>query len=124
MKLLTKKNKNAARGVRHTRLRAKMVGTKERPRLSVFRSLRGLTVQLIDDEAGKTLCHVNSAEVKTAKAEGKTTKVAVGYAVGEKLAEKAKAKGVKKAVFDRGGYQYHGRVAAVAEGARAGGLDF
>lgn len=124
MKRLVTKTKNSIRQVRHTRIRATLKGTSEAPRLSVFRSLRAMTAQLVDDSTGKTLVHVSSVGMKTPKVEGKTGKVAMAYTVGEKIAEAAKAKGISKIVFDRGGYKYHGRVAALAEGARAGGLQF
>jgi large subunit ribosomal protein L18 len=124
MKRLFKKTKNSLREVRHSRIRARMVGNETAPRLSVFRSLRGMTVQLIDDQKGKTICHASTLGMKVKKVEGKTTKVGAAFAVGEKIAELAKAKGITTVVFDRGGYRYHGRVAAVAEGARAGGLKF
>lgn len=124
MRRLTKKNKNGLRQIRHKRVRARVGGTAERPRLSVFRSLRSITAQLIDDTASKTLCQASGREISDAKAEGLTGKSAVSYLVGKKLAEKAKAVGIVKVVFDRGGYQYHGRVKALAEGARAGGLEF
>ena len=83
-----------------------------------------MTAQLVDDESGKTVAFVNSASLKHKKVEGKAGKVAMAFLVGEKIAELAKEKGIKQAVFDRGGYRYHGRVAALAEGARAGGLQF
>lgn len=124
MKRLINKTKSSLRQVRHARVRARVKGTKELPRLSVFRGLRSLVTQLIDDANGKTLCAVKSAEVKDGKVEGKTGKVAEAYLVGKKLAEKAAALGIKAIVFDRGGYRYHGRVAAVADGAREGGLKF
>lgn len=124
MKRLIISTKNAKREVRHTRLRKQVSGSAACPRLSVFRSLKGMTLQLIDDAAKKTVCHVSTTTLKAVKVEGKTGKVAVAFAAGKKLAELAVAKGIKKAVFDRGGYQYHGRVAAAAEGARAGGLQF
>jgi large subunit ribosomal protein L18 len=124
MRRLFKNNKNGLRKIRHARVRAALKGTATRPRLSVFRSLRSVYAQLIDDTAGKTLCAVATKEVKGEKAEGYAAKSLTAYLVGKKLAEKAKAKGIAKAVFDRGGYQYHGRVKAVAEGARAGGLEF
>lgn len=118
------KSKNGLRGVRHTRLRVNLKGTSTLPRLSVFRSLKTMTAQLVDDESGKTLVFVNGKEVKAKKLEGKGAKVSVAFAVGEKLAELAKTKGIEKVVFDRAGYQYHGRVEAVADGARKGGLKF
>lgn len=117
-------SKNSLRQVRHKRIRATLRGTASVPRLSVFRGLKSLTVQLIDDQAGKTLCFAKSSALKKNAVEGKTTKVAIGFLVGKQIAEAAKAKGITKVVFDRGGYSYHGRVAAVAEGARDGGLQF
>lgn len=122
MKRFVTTTKNALRQVRHTRVRARLIGTATAPRLSVFRSLTGMTVQLVDDSAGKTLALVNTIDLKAAKVEGKTAKVAAAFAAGQEIAAKAKAKGITTVVFDRGGYRYHGRVAAVAEGARAGGL--
>ena len=110
----------ARRLKRRRRVRAKVRGTAARPRLSVFRSNRGVSAQLIDDVAGRTLAAVNWTEgdVKgLAKMEQATR-------VGALLAERAKAAGIETAVFDRGGYQYHGRVKALAEGAREGGLTF
>ncbi|MEK7212831.1 MAG: 50S ribosomal protein L18 [Patescibacteria group bacterium] len=119
MKRIFHKTKNALRQVRHRRVRAKISGTAQAPRLSVFRGLRSITAQLIDDVKGATLCQVRSAEVKAEK--GKTN---VAFAAGKLLAEKAIAKKITKVVFDRGGYRYHGRVKALADGARAGGLKF
>ncbi len=120
MKRLAKKNKTNLRQVRHQRVRVS--GTKERPRLSVFRGLRTTVAQLIDDVNGKTLCYVKSGELKPIAVEGRSGRVAVAYLVGKALAEKAAAKNIAKAIFDRGGYKYHGRVKAVAEGAREAGL--
>lgn len=124
MKRLVKKTKDALREVRHARIRTHLKGSKEMPRLSVFRSLRNMNAQLVDDTNGQTLVSVNSGQLKHKKIEGKVAKVAMAYQVGEKIAELAKAKGISQVVFDRGGYRYHGRVAALAEGARAGGLKF
>lgn len=124
MKRLVTITKNSLREVRHDRLRTHLRGSATAPRLSVFRSLRNMTAQIVDDEAGKTIVFVNSSSLKTKKVEGKTGKVAMAFQVGEKIAELAKTKGISKVVFDRGGYRYHGRVAALAEGARAGGLQF
>jgi large subunit ribosomal protein L18 len=124
MKRLFNKTKSALRQVRHVRVRKVLIGTASEPRLSVFRSLKGMVAQLIDDEAGKTLCYAESKEVKDKKVEDKTHKVGVSYLLGKLLAEKAKAKGVSKVKFDRGGYKYHGRVKALADGAREGGLVF
>ena len=117
-------NKNQLREVRHDRVRATVQGTATKPRLSVYRGLRSTIAQLIDDTTGRTLCFANSNELKDVSVADKTAKVAAAFAVGTALAEKAKKLGITTAVFDRGGYQYHGRVAAVADGARAGGLQF
>jgi len=117
-------NKNSRRQLRHLRVRARVSGTAVAPRLSVFRSLRNITAQLIDDTSGKTLCQASGKEVGKEKVENYAGKTAVAYLVGKKLAEKAKAAKIDKAVFDRGGYRYHGRVAALATGAREGGLEF
>jgi large subunit ribosomal protein L18 len=105
---------------RRRRVRAKVRGTAERPRISVFRSNRGIFAQLIDDDAGRTLAAVNWIE---ADLRGLKPMEQAGRA-GALLAERAKAAGVETAVFDRGGYRYHGRVKALAEGAREGGLTF
>ena len=124
MKRSIKNSKNSLRQVRHVRVRTHLSGTASRPRLSVFRSLRGMVAQLIDDASGKTLCYASSQGLKPKKVEGKTTKVAVAFQVGEKIAELAKGKGISEVIFDRAGYSYHGRVQALADGARAGGLKF
>ena len=105
---------------RHKRVRKHASGTAERPRLVVFRSNRGIAAQLVDDDAGKTLAAASWLDVRDAKG-AKTEQAAE---VGKLLADKAKAAGVKTAVFDRGGYLYHGRVKALAEAAREGGLQF
>lgn len=118
------KIKNNLRQIRHKRVRAIVQGTTKTPRLSVFRGLKNITLQLIDDTKGVTLCYVNSAEIKPEKIEGKEAKVAISYLAGKKIAELAKAKKIEEIVFDRGGYRYHGRVAAAAQGARDGGLKF
>ena len=117
---MTVKTKPQARLRRRRRVRAKVRGTAERPRLAVFRSNRGIGAQLIDDVAGHTVAAVNWTEgdLKGLKAMEQASKA------GGLLAERAKAAGVESAVFDRGGYQYHGRVKALAEGAREGGLAF
>ncbi len=109
------------RKIRHKRVRAKISGTLQKPRLSVYRSNKHLFLQLIDDEKNKTLLSVSDREFKSKK---KTKKSDSAYEAGKLLAKKAKEKNIKKAVFDRGGYQYHGRVRRVAEGAREGGLEF
>jgi large subunit ribosomal protein L18 len=108
------------RARRHKRVRKHLVGTAERPRLVVFRSNRGIAAQLIDDGAGRTLAAASSLHVRNAKG----TKSDQAVAVGKLLAENAKKAGVKSVVFDRGGYLYHGRVKALAEAAREGGLQF
>jgi large subunit ribosomal protein L18 len=107
---------------RHRRVRRKISGTAERPRLVVFRSNRGIFAQLVDDEAGRTLASADWLAVR--KAGGTGTKTEQAAAVGRLLAEAAKAAGIERAVFDRGGYLYHGRVKALAEAAREGGLQF
>ena len=126
MKIIRFKTKEEKRGRRAARVRAKVVGTMERPRLSVFRSNKHVSAQLIDDTAGKTLVSATDKEIKlpTKKEKGAQTKVIASLAVGKLLAEKAVAKKVTKAVFDRAGYRFTGRVKAVAEGAREGGLQF
>jgi large subunit ribosomal protein L18 len=103
---------------RRRRVRAKVTGSAERPRISVFRSNRGIFAQLIDDDSGRTLASVNwtESDLRGLKPMEQANKA------GQLLAERAKAAGVERAVFDRGGYQYHGRVKALAEGAREGGL--
>ena len=105
---------------RRRRVRAKVSGTAERPRLSVFRSNRGLFAQLIDDRSGKTVAAVNWIEADLRK----LSSMDQAKRVGELLAERAKAAGVETCVFDRGGYRYHGRAKALADGAREGGLKF
>ncbi len=100
-----------------------MTGIGQRPRLSVFRSNRHIFLQLIDDEKNKTLVSVRDIPVKAGK-KSKTTKTEIARETGKKLAELAMEKKIKKVVFDRGGYKYHGRIRAAAEGARDGGLEF
>ena len=117
---MTVKTKEAVRLRRRRRVRAKVTGTAERPRLAVFRSNRGISAQLIDDVAGHTLVAVNWTE-DALKGLGK---MEMAGKVGETVAQRAKAAGIETVVFDRGGYQYHGRVKALAEGAREGGLAF
>jgi large subunit ribosomal protein L18 len=108
---------------RHFRVRRAINGTAERPRLVVFRSLKHIYAQLVDDEQGRVLLGLaDRSEGVAAKAEG--GKTARGFAVGMALAERAKAQGITRVVFDRAGYAYHGRVKAVADGARKGGLEF
>lgn len=108
-----------SRKLRQRRVRAKVSGTEAKPRLNVFRSLSHIYVQLIDDESGKTLASASSTELKA-----KAKKSEIAAQVGKLAAEKAQALGIKKVVFDRAGYQYHGRVKELAEAARAAGLEF
>jgi large subunit ribosomal protein L18 len=112
------------RNVRHLRIRSKVVGTAERPRLAVFRSLNHIYAQLVDDEAGRTLLAVDSRSKTFRARQPSGGNVAAAKLVGELLAEKAKTQGIQRVVFDRGGYMYHGRVKALADAARAGGLVF
>ena len=114
-------NKNAMRKHRHVRVRGKISGTPECPRLNVFRSNANIYAQLIDDVNGVTLASANTLEKEF---EGATGNMEAAKKVGLVLAERAKAKGIEEVVFDRGGYIYHGRVAALADGAREGGLKF
>ena len=108
---------------RRKKVRGNLHGTKTRPRFSVFRSNQKIYAQLIDDDAGKTLSYYSSSKLTDTKKKGKT-KSETAKLVGEELAKAAKKKKIKKVVFDRGGYRYHGRVKALAEGARKGGLEF
>jgi large subunit ribosomal protein L18 len=115
----------SARKRRHVRVRAKVSGTPSRPRLNVFRSSAHIYAQVIDDLAGHTLVAASDLESEIQeRAGGEATKTAKAKAVGQIIAERAKAAGIETVVFDRGGFLYHGRVKAVAEGAREGGLEF
>jgi large subunit ribosomal protein L18 len=121
--MLTQTSKNTNRRHVHERIRKKIEGTAQRPRLNVYRSLNHVYVQVIDDLKGATIVSANSAEGK--KGERKTGgNVASAKEVGKAIAERAKAKGIKQVVFDRGGYIYHGRIKALAEAAREAGLEF
>jgi large subunit ribosomal protein L18 len=113
--------KRERREKRKKRIRAKIFGTKERPRLSVFRSNKHIYCQLIDDEKGHTLTSASDRELKSLKVKNR---VEIAFEVGKLIAKKAKKLGIEKVVFDRAGYKYHGRVKALAEGAREGGLKF
>ena len=119
--MVSKVNKKAMRLKRHIRVRGKVSGTPECPRLNVFRSNANIYAQIIDDVNGVTLVAANTLEKGF---EGATGNAEAAKKVGAVLAERAKAKGIEEVVFDRGGYLYHGRVAALAEGAREGGLKF
>jgi large subunit ribosomal protein L18 len=114
-------DKDARRRRIHTRIRSRVKGTAERPRLAVFRSLKHIYAQIIDDRAGRTLASASSAE-KAAVARGGN--VACATAIGKLVAERAQANGIKQVVFDRGGFLYHGRIKALADAAREAGLEF
>lgn len=118
--MIKKVSRNEMRLVRHDRVRTKIKGTHDVPRLSVFRSSKNISAQIIDDEAGTTLVSASSLSMKLEN--GGNMEAAVK--VGEKIAEVAKKAGITKVVFDRGGYLYHGRVAALADAARNKGLEF
>jgi large subunit ribosomal protein L18 len=116
-------NPQARRRLRHRRVRGKVAGTPERPRLAVFRSLQHIYVQVIDDEAGQTLASASTLEpALRGKVDG--TKTEEAKLVGRTVAERARSKGIESVVFDRGGFLYHGRVAALADAAREAGLKF
>ena len=119
--MVSRKDSNQARLKRHIRVRAKVSGTPERPRLAVYRSNANISAQIIDDVAGVTLVSASTYE-KDFQGNGGNKEAA--RAVGKAIAEKAAAKGITEVVFDRGGYLYHGRVSALADGAREGGLKF
>jgi large subunit ribosomal protein L18 len=118
--MIGKASRDALRRKRHERIRLSLAGTSSRPRLSVFRSAKHIYAQVVDDTSGRTLAAASSREPSLADGEGK---VGLAHAVGKALADRAKAAGVSAVVLDRGGYQYHGRVRSLAEGAREGGLD-
>lgn len=119
------KNARRLRRVRQARVRKKVTGTPDRPRLSVFRSLKHIYAQVIDDTTGRTIVAASSQEAVKGNAEAEAeTKTDVSAVVGKALAERALAAGVKQVVFDRGGCKYHGRVKALADGSREGGLQF
>ena len=122
--MFKKVNKNEIRKNKHSRIRFTLKGTSDMPRLNVYRSTNEIYAQIIDDKAGKTLCSASSRDKVLAKViEGKT-KVEVAFEIGKAIAEKAVKLGIKKVVFDRGGYIYTGRVQKLAEGARSAGLEF
>jgi large subunit ribosomal protein L18 len=115
-------SKNDVRTRIHTRIRLKLRGSQERPRLAVFRSLKHIYAQVIDDREGRTLVAASSGEKKAVV--GKGGNLAGAKEIGKLIAERAKAKGISKVVFDRGGYLYHGRIKALADAAREAGLEF
>ena len=121
---MAKTNRKQARIKRHQRVRKHVSGTPERPRLAVFRSLTDIYVQVIDDEAGVTLVSASSIDKELRKKMDGKTKTEQARMVGEAVADRAKEKGITSVVFDRGGFKYIGRVQALADGARKGGLDF
>ena len=121
-----KKSRRVQRAKRHRRIRKRIQGTAERPRLVVFRSIKNIEGQLVDDDSSRTLVGVSSLaeELKGFQGKSQMPKVEVAFEAGKLLADKAKAAGVEKVIFDRAGYKYHGRVKAFADGARKGGLEF
>jgi large subunit ribosomal protein L18 len=125
--MLSKTSKDQTRQKVHTRIRKKLAGTTERPRLNVYRSLNHIYAQVVDDAEGKTLVSATSVEKgKGVKGDKRPTggNVSSAKEVGKLIAERAKEKGIKKVVFDRGGYLYHGRIKALADAAREAGLEF
>ena len=121
---MAEKTRSAARRRRHDRVRLGIAGTSARPRLSVFRSLSEIYAQLIDDQAGSTLVSASSIDPDLRERMKGLKKVEQAKLVGQAVAERAKGKGIKAVVFDRGGFKYTGRVKSLADGAREGGLDF
>ena len=118
--MITASSRDALRRKRHSRIRLRITGSVERPRLSIFRSAKYIYAQVIDDRSGRTLAAASSREAGVGAGPGK---VDAAHAVGLALAQRARAAGVSAVVLDRGGYRYHGRVRSLAEGAREGGLD-
>ena|ERR1700761_8849157 len=116
--MITQTNRSEIRKRIHTRIREKLSGTTERPRLNVFRSTNHIYAQVIDDQKGETLASASSLKLKTGG------NVAAAKEIGKAIAEQATGKGIKKVVFDRGGFLYHGRIKALADAAREGGLEF
>jgi len=121
--MLTKVSKNTVRRRVHDRIRKKMIGTSERPRLNIYRSLNHIYAQVIDDLKGETIAAASTAEGKAGE-RPTGGNVAAAKNIGKTIAERAKQKGVSKVVFDRGGYLYHGRIKALADAAREAGLKF
>ena len=118
------KKKHKARQRRHRRVRARVQGSGQRPRLCVYRSLTNIYAQLIDDDQGHTLASASTIDRELREQVNGKSPIEAARMVGQLVGQRAQQAGVKQAVFDRGGYRYHGRVAALAEGARAAGLDF
>lgn len=121
---MAKETRSQSRQRRHDRVRRRVSGTPERPRLNVFRSLSNIYAQVIDDAAGLTLVSASTLEPELHEMMSGKTKTEQAKAIGLVLAERAKEKGIGKVVFDRGGYRYHGRIKALADASREGGLDF
>lgn len=122
--MINKENKNSKRKVRHLRVRRKVTGTPERPRLSIYRSLSNMYAQLIDDTTGKTLISASTLDNDVKNMAQYGGNKAAAKAVGQSIGKKALDKGINQVIFDRGGYIYHGRVKELAEGAREAGLQF
>jgi large subunit ribosomal protein L18 len=121
---MTKQSRSTSRVQRHKRVRSRIAGTHDRPRLNVFRSLSEIYVQVIDDQAGNTMASASTIDGKLRKEMDGLNKTQQAHKVGQAIAERAKAVGVQQVVFDRGGYRYIGRIKALADGAREGGLEF
>jgi len=121
---MAKKNRSIARERRHIRVRKHLSGTTERPRLNVFKSLSGIYAQVIDDVQGNTLISASSVDKELREKVKGMKKLEQAKAIGKAIAERAKSKGISSVVFDRGGFRYVGRVKALADGAREGGLQF
>ncbi len=122
--MIKHRGRNDARQRRHLRIRRDVRGTAERPRLSVFRSLSHIYAQVVDDRAGRTIAAASTLDPEIRERASAATKTEAGKMVGQVVARRAQERGVRRVVFDRGGYLYHGRVRALAEGAREGGLEF
>lgn len=118
------KSRNQLRVRRHARVRKRLVGVEQRPRLSIFRSLHHIYVQLIDDTTGRTLAAASTREKEVAKGLDSLKTIGAAEKIGKTIAERAKALGISHIVFDRGGYKYHGRIKALADAARGAGLEF
>ncbi len=122
--MITRQDKNAVRKIRHARVRRKLQGTMERPRLNVYRSSNHIYTQIIDDLTGMTLASASTLSPELAEMRQSGGNVEAAKRVGELIAKKAQERGITKVVFDRGGYLYHGRIAALAAAAREAGLEF
>lgn len=121
---MSRRSREEQRKLRHRRLRARVSGTPERPRLNVYRSLANTYAQVIDDSTGHTLASASTIDPEVEKLAADKPKAEAAKIVGEVVARRAKEAGITQVVFDRGGYQYHGRIKALADGAREGGLEF